>query len=118
MDHIAILRILHVLGILLLTGITFAAFADPAPSRRRRILMGAGLCSLVAMIAGFGLQGVLKTGFPTWLMVKIVCWLGLSAMAGMAFRKTGLIPVWTALTVVFLLTALVMIYVLSSGSYD
>ncbi len=115
MDHVDLFRLAHVLGILLLTGFTFAAFANPNPVHRRKILICAGTSSLVAMIAGFGLSGLLKIGFPAKVLVKIACWLGLTALAGLAFRRPRLIPVWTALSILLLAAALSMVYIAGGG---
>ena len=117
MDSLAVFRILHVLGILLLTGFTFAAFADQSRTRRRTLLIVSGTSSLIAMISGFGLSGILKIGFPLWIVVKIVCWLGLSALAGISYRKPGCFNLWTCLTVALLVLALIMVYIqpFSSG---
>ncbi len=105
-----IFHIIHVLSILALTGFTFAAFANPLPVMKRKVLMASGISSLLALIAGFGLAGLLKYGFPGWIVVKLVCWLGLSAMAGIAYRQPKKIPVLGAATLGLLLIALYMVY--------
>ncbi len=100
--------ILHVFSVVVLTGFTFAAFANPIPEKRKKIMMITGIASLVALIAGFGLiSKVLANTFPAWVFVKIGAWLALSALAGIAFRrpnKTGL------LTVIALVTIFVALY--------
>lgn len=78
--------VLHVISVVLLAGFTFGAIAAPDPGKRKRTLMMTGILSLVALIAGFGLLSKQGHGFPGWVLVKLVCWLGLSGLAGIAFR--------------------------------
>ena len=79
--------ILHVASALLLVGVTFGAFAAPTPERRKATLMWSGILSLLMLTGGFGLLARVVHGWPVWVLIKMVCWLGLSAVAGMAFRK-------------------------------
>ena len=84
----AIYSILHVTSVLVLTGYTFYAFAA-APETRKKVMIITGVASLLALVGGFGLQAKLGVGFPGWLIVKLVCWLGLSALAGFGYRRRG-----------------------------
>lgn len=89
--------ILHVVSLITLAGFTFYAFAAPAESRKR-VMMITGIASLVALIAGFGLVSkVYNNNFTQlWLGLKVISWLGLSSMAGLAYRrrnKAGLLMV-------------------------
>jgi len=70
-----------------LTAFTFQAFAAPRPEARKTTLLVTGLASLVMLVAGFGLLAKLSLGFPGWVVLKLVAWLGLSALAGLAYRK-------------------------------
>jgi hypothetical protein len=101
--------ILHVIAILVLTGYTFYAFAA-APETRKRVMMITGIASLVALIAGFGLQAKLQVGFPGWLVVKLVCWLGLSALAGFGYRRRAAAGTLAMVAVVLVVVAVVMVY--------
>lgn len=101
--------ILHVASVLVLTGYTFYAFAAP-PETRKGVMIITGIASLVALIAGFGLQARLALGFPGWLIVKIVCWLGLSALAGFGYRRRGAAGALAAVAVILALIAVVMVY--------
>ena len=50
-----------------------------------------GIASLLVLISGFGLLAKLHANqFSGWVIVKLVCWLGLSMLAGMAFRRPHL----------------------------
>ncbi len=102
--------VLHVAAAFVLFGITFRAFARPEPATRRGVMMISGIASLVLLVAGVGLLHKLGLGFPGWVIVKLVCWLALSALAGVAYRqpqKAGLLS-WVA--VVIVLVALVAVY--------
>lgn len=103
-------HIIHVLAAFVLVGLTFAAFANPLPQLRRKVLMASGISSLLVVIAGFGLAGLLKYGFPVWIVVKLVCWLGLSAIAGIAYRQPKKIPMLAGITLGLLVIALYMVY--------
>lgn len=102
--------IVHLISVLLLTGLTFQAFSA-APERRRFFLMWSGIASFFALVAGFGLLSKLYSNtFHLWVIVKLVCWLGLSAMAGLAFRRRASVGLWAALTIAFVSVAVLMVY--------
>jgi hypothetical protein len=101
--------ILHVTSVLVLTGYTFYAFAAP-PETRKRVLMISGIASVLALIAGFGLQAKLSYGFPGWLIVKLVCWLGISALAGIGYRRRGAAGALAAITILLTFIAVLMVY--------
>ena len=48
------------------------------------------LPQVVMLVGGFGLVArVYGNQWESWMFVKIACWLGLSALAGIAYRKPG-----------------------------
>ncbi len=102
-------HILHVISVLVLTGYTFYAFGAP-PETRKRALMISGIASLLALVGGFGLQAKLAVGFPGWLIVKLLCWLGLSALAGIGYRRRGAAGMLAVIAIVLLVVAVVMVY--------
>lgn len=102
-------HILHVISILVLTGFTFYAFAAPAETRKR-VLMIAGIASFLALVGGFGLLAKLKIGWPGWVFVKIVCWLALSALGGIGYRKRESAGALTVVATLALIIAVVMVY--------
>jgi hypothetical protein len=57
---------------------------------------------------------VLKLGFPAWIWVKLVCWLILSALAGMAYRKPASMLTWKALSWAALLIGVATVYLKTS----
>ena len=101
--------LVHVTSVILLSSVTFAAFAAPDPDNRRHYLMRSGVLSLLVVISGFGAMGMLGLGFPGWAMVKALCWLVLSGLTGMAFRMTGQILMLRAVAVVVILVAVAMV---------
>jgi hypothetical protein len=102
--------ILHLSSIIVLLGYTFYAFAAPAETRRR-VLMITGIMSLLVLFSGFGLREKFHIGFPGWIIVKLVCWLGLSAIAGIAYRKRAMADVFMVLAFFLAITAVAMVYV-------
>ena len=86
----SLFHIMHLVFIISLVALTAAAIAAPKPENRKLFLAGSGFCSLVVFISGFMLLASIKAGFPLWAIVKVLCWLGISALAGIAFRKLEL----------------------------
>jgi ABC-type Co2+ transport system permease subunit len=102
--------ILHVFSVLVLTGYTFYAFAAPA-EKRKQVMMITGIASLLALVGGFGLLTKLYNNqFSAWVIVKIVCWLGLSALAGIGFRKRAQAPVFMAVVLALAFAAIFAVY--------
>jgi hypothetical protein len=79
-------HILHLSALFVLLGGTAYAFAAPAQTRRP-VLILTGLATVVVLVTGFGMLQRLGFGFPGWAIVKLVCWLGLSALTGLAYRR-------------------------------
>lgn len=105
--------ILHVFSVLVLMGFTFYAFAAPVETRKK-VLMITGIASLLIFISGFGLiTKVLGTGqgmWPAWVWVKLVAWLGLSALAGLGYRRRAKAPVFIAVAAALVFAALYAVY--------
>ena len=47
--------IVHIVSLVLLAGVTFAALAAPQPDRRKFSLMWSGILGVVMLVTGFGL---------------------------------------------------------------
>jgi hypothetical protein len=101
--------ILHVVSLLVLFGYTFYAFAAPAETRKR-VLMITGIASLLALVGGFGLQAKLAVGFPGWLIVKFACWLGLAALTGFGYRRREAAGTLAVVAIALAAVAVVMVY--------
>jgi hypothetical protein len=106
----AIFHVLHLVFLFLLFGLSFSALADPRPERRKKMLMYSGISSLVVFLAGFALLGYLSIGFPGWIIVKLICWLVLSALAGLAFRLRESTEKLQAIAIACVLIAVTMVY--------
>ena len=102
--------ILHLVSLFVLAGYTFYAFAAP-PETRKRVMMITGIASILALVAGFGLQAKLGHKLTEgWLIVKMVCWFFLSGLAGIGYRRRGATGALAVIAVALILTALVMVY--------
>jgi len=104
------LHILHVLSVTVLIGTVFFACAAPAETRKR-VLMWSGIASLVVLLTGFRLWQGLYGLSGIWAVVKMVCWLALSALGGIAYRRREKTKLWIGLTLALAAVALVMVYV-------
>ncbi len=102
-------HILHLVSLFVLAGYTFYAFAA-APETRKRVMMITGIASILALVGGFGLQAKLAIGWPGWIVVKLVCWLGLSALAGFGYRRRGAAGTLAIVAIALVLVAVVMVY--------
>lgn len=111
MERLPYYQVLHLLSLAVLSAHTFMAFANPAPENRKRTMMITGIAALLLFVSGFGMLSINKIPFATgWVIVKLVCWLGVSAMAGLAYRKAHLRGVLSFVTLALVATAFVMVY--------
>lgn len=102
--------IIHLVSLFVLFGYTFYAFAAPAETRKK-VLMITGIASLLVLISGFGLLSkVYQNQFQTWMIVKLVAWLGISALAGLGYRRRGKAGVFAVVAIVLALAAVIAVY--------
>lgn len=80
-------QFLHVASAFLLAAVTFKVLAKPDPATRKRNLMVAGIFAFTMLVGGFGLHARLELQWYGWLIGKIVCWVVLASLAGLAYRK-------------------------------
>lgn len=113
-----IYQIVHVVSMVLLVAFLFQAFANPDPGKKKRTMILTGVMALLMLIGGFGLVAVQKVGFPAWVIIKIVCWLGLASLAGFAFRKPQQIPALMGIAIVLIVIAVVSVYFKFGGSFE
>ena len=105
-----VLHLIHVLGLLVLTAYTFFAFAGPADTRKR-VLAITGVASLLVLLTGIRMwQGMFSFQMAGWIIVKLVCWLGLSALTGMAYRKRDQANMLMSIALALLLVGVTMVY--------
>jgi len=102
-------HILHLGAIFVLLGYTFYAFAAPAETRKR-VLMITGVAALLVILSGFAMLGQMRLGFPMWAIVKLVCLLGIAAVTGMAFRRRQHADALMILVFVLAIVATTMVY--------
>lgn len=105
------LHILHVASIVTLIAYTFYAFAA-LPQTRKKVMIITGVSTLIALLTGIRMwQGMFDFTMATWVIVKLVCWLGLSALTGLAYRKREQAGALMAVVLLLATVALVMVYV-------
>ncbi|MCF7689051.1 MAG: hypothetical protein K9N01_12210 [Cephaloticoccus sp.] len=103
------LHIIHVLSAIGLIATTFYACSG-APETRKKVVMWAGIASLLVVLTGIRMWQGLYGFAGGWAIVKLVCWLGLSAFAGIAYRRRARAALWIQLTLVLTLVSLTMVY--------
>lgn len=104
------LHLIHVAGLLAMAAYTFFAFAGPLETRKR-VLMITGIASLLVVLTGIRMwQGLFSFEMLGWIWVKIVCWLGLSALTGLAYRKREKANALMAVTLTLAVVAVAMVY--------
>lgn len=104
------LHVIHVLSAIGLIGTIFYATAG-SPETRKKTLMWSGIATLLVLLTGIRMWQGLYGFAGGWAIVKLVCWLGLSAFTGLAYRKREKASLWIILTVVLSAVALIMVYV-------
>lgn len=105
-----LLHVVHVASVIVLVAYTFYAFAA-APETRKKVLIITGIATLLVLATGIRMwQGMFQFTFMGWIVVKFVCWLGLSALTGMAYRKRDKAGALMTLALVLVVIALVMVY--------
>ena len=103
-------HILHLVSLFVLFGYTFYAFAAPAETRKR-VLMITGIASVLVLVSGFGLISKLYGNkFELWMIIKMVAWLGLSALTGFGYRRRGAAGTLAIVAIVLAVLAVSMVY--------
>jgi cytochrome b subunit of formate dehydrogenase len=96
---------------MLLIGTTFYAFAG-APETKKRIAMYSGMAALLIVLTGVRMwQAQFGFALAGWIVLKLICWLGISAMSGLAYRRREQVRLWITLTCLFSAVAVIMAYV-------
>jgi uncharacterized membrane protein SirB2 len=110
MERLPYYQLLHILSLIVLTAHTFMAFANPVPENRRRTLMITGTAALLMLGSGFGMLAVSKIPYLAgWVIVKFFCLLGLSALAGVAYRKPDLRGTLSLTALILIAAAVTMV---------
>jgi len=69
-----------------------------------------GIASVLQLVSGIGLLHKLGYGFPVWAIVKLLCWLALSALAGIGYRQRGRTGLFMAVILTILFVAIMAVY--------
>jgi uncharacterized membrane protein SirB2 len=111
MERLPYYQILHILSLIVLIAHTFMAFANPAPENRRQTVIITGVAALLMFISGFGMLTLNQIPFATgWVIVKLFCWLGLAAQAGVVYRRPQLRGLLSYAALAFVALAVTMVY--------
>ena len=106
------IRALHIIHVFAAVGLVASLFYACAgePGTRKKVMMWSGIASLLVLLTGIRMwQGIynFKGG---WVIVKLLCWLILSGLGGVAYRKRANTSSWIVLGLGAALIALVMVY--------
>jgi hypothetical protein len=104
------LLVAHLSAIFVLLGYTFYAFAAPAETRKR-VLMITGIAALAVILTGGAMLGLQHLGFPGWAIVKLGCLLGLASLTGLAYRRRAQANTFMLIALALAITAAAMVYV-------
>ena len=104
----ALLVILHLVSIFTLLGVTFYAFAAPLETKKP-VMIVSGIAALAVLLTGGAMLGIAHLGFPGWAIVKLVCWLGIASMGGLAYRKRAQAVGFMVLVIVLAAIAAAMV---------
>jgi uncharacterized membrane protein len=75
------------------------------------VLIGTGVAALVMLATGVRMwQEIYGFAPGGWLVVKMVCWLGLSALAGFGYRRRAKAALLAWVAVILSVTAVAMVY--------
>lgn len=108
--NLSLYYFLHVASALFLAGGVFYALAAPEETRRRTMIL-TGIAALLMLFGGFGLLAKIHANhFYFWVIVKIICWAGLAALAGVAYRRRGQAGLWAKLAAVLIAVGVAMAY--------
>jgi hypothetical protein len=109
LQEINALHIIHVFGAIgLMVSVFYACAADPGT--RKKTMMWSGIASLLVLLTGVRMWQGLYHFHGVWVIVKLVCWLVLSGLSGVAYRRREKTPLWMTLALAAALIALVMVY--------
>jgi hypothetical protein len=104
------LHIIHVTSAIGLVGATFYAFAG-APETRKKVLTWSGIAALLVFLTGLRLWQQVFGFAGGWVYVKMFCWLGIAALAGIAYRRREQAGLLIIITLVLVATAVAMAFV-------
>ena len=105
-----LLHVVHVASIIALIAYTFIGFSG-GPETRTRVLVITGIASLLALLTGIRMwQGMFGFAAMGWVFVKLFCWLVVSGLTGVAYRKRDKVRALEIIILTCVVIALVMVY--------
>ncbi|MGH7994965.1 MAG: hypothetical protein ACREFX_01285 [Opitutaceae bacterium] len=105
-----LLHIVHVASAMMLVGYVFYGFAAD-PSKRKHVMSLSGIAALLVLVTGLRMwQAQFGFALAGWIVVKIVCWLGLAALAGIGFRRRSRPGLLALITLALATLAIAMVY--------
>ena len=79
-------KVLHLVGLMaVFMGLGVTLVPDSKARKYGLLLHGTGLG--LVLVAGFGLIATMKTGFPSWVILKMVIWLALGLVPMLVKRR-------------------------------
>ncbi len=78
------LKLFHILAAFMFISFGVASLLTQS-SKLVKAMFGA--CSLLALIGGVGLIGVLKQGMPGWMTAKLIIWAVIMALVGVVNKR-------------------------------
>jgi hypothetical protein len=109
-NEITALHIVHVSAVLTLIAFTFYAFAAP-PETRKKVLALTGIAFLIVALTGLRMwQGLYGFAFLGWIVVKIVCAVGIAGLVGLGYRRRAQAGLLMAVVLALAILAVVMVY--------
>ena len=104
-----LLHVLHVAGVVVLIAFTFFGFAA-APETKKRVMILTGIATVLVALTGVRMWQGVYGWHGAWVWVKLVCWLALSALAGVGYRKRDNAGLFMTIILLIATVALVMVY--------
>jgi hypothetical protein len=109
-SEINLLHVVHVASVVILIAYTFFAFGAP-PETKRRVMAITGVAALLVLLTGIRMwQGMFSFAMVGWVWVKLACWLVLSGLGGMAYKKRDKTNPLMVVALLLAVIALVMVY--------
>ncbi len=108
-SELNLLHVLHVGAVVALIAFTFYGFAG-APASRKMVMITTGVATLLVVLTGIRMWQGMYAWHGGWVYVKLVCWLALSALAGIGYRKREQTGLFMTIILALAAVALVMVY--------
>ena len=89
----------------------FEIAAGPAEATKKKVMIITGIANLLILLTGVRMWQSLHGFAPmAWVIVKIVCWLGFAAFAGLAYRRREKVGTYSTVAVLLMTVIVAMAY--------